>query len=57
MPLPAARKEKVFVCVWGGGGGRGGGSSGYFSKVSRFRSGQESQILNKTVSPPLTQRL
>ena len=29
---------------------------GYFSKVSRFRSGQESQILNKTVSPPLAPR-
>ena len=36
--------------AWRGGGG------GYFSKVSRFRSGQESQILNKTVSPPLAPR-
>ena len=47
IPLAAARQERV--CRWGGGG--------YFSKVSRFRSGQESQILNKTVSPPLAPRL
>ena len=31
-------------------------AGGYFSKVSRFRSGKESQILNKTVSPPLAPR-
>ena len=35
---------------------RGWGGGGYFSNVSRFRSGQESQILNKTVSPPLAPR-
>ena len=28
----------------------------YFAKVSRFRSGQTSEILTKTVSPPLTPR-
>ena len=33
-----------------------GGGGGYFSKVSRFRSGQVFQILNKTVSPPLSPR-
>ena len=38
----AARQERV----WGE----------YFAKVSRFRSGQESQILTKTVSPPLAPR-
>ena len=35
----------------------GGGAARYLSKVSRFRSDQESQILNKTVSPILAPRL
>ena len=46
IPLAAARQESFF---FGGGGGAG---REYFAKVSRFRSGQESQILTKTVSPP-----
>ena len=50
IPLAAARQERV----WWGGGGRGEGR--YFANVSRFRSGQESQILTKTVSPPLAPR-
>ena len=42
--LAAARQERV----WGG--------IFQVAKVSRFRSGQESQILTKTVSPPLAPR-
>ena len=43
------------MCVGGGGGGEGA-EVGYFAKVSRFRSGQESQILIKTVSLLLAPR-
>ena len=46
IPLAVARQERV----WSGGRGGGGG---YFAKVSRLRSGQESKILTKTVFPPL----
>ena len=49
ISLAAARPERVGGGGWGWGGG-------YFAKVSRFRSGQESQILTKTVSPPLAPR-